>query len=117
MVQGSSSASSTRFALFLLCAAIVASFIASSGPVQWMDNGVFLADATEGRYFSESLGPLDHPLYQFFNTAFFELFGSYVLSLLNSILLIPLAWIVYSLALNVGSSRQIGRASCRERVF
>lgn len=106
MVQGSSSASSTRFALFLLCAAIVASFIASSGPVQWMDNGVFLADATEGRYFSESLGPLDHPLYQFFNTAVFELFGSYVLSLLNSILLIPLAWIVYSLALNVGASRR-----------
>ncbi|MGV6395347.1 DUF2723 domain-containing protein [Pseudomonas caspiana] len=106
MVQGSGSQSSIRIAWFLLCAAIVASFIASSGPIQWMDNGVFLADASEGRYFSKSLGPLDHPLYQFFNTFVFNLFGPYILSLLNSILLIPLAWIIYSLALSVGASRR-----------
>jgi hypothetical protein len=106
MVQGSGSQSSIRIAWCLLCAAIIASFIASSGPIQWMDNGVFLADASEGRYFSESLGPLDHPLYQFFNTFIFDLFGPYILSLLNSILLIPLAWIIYSLALNVGASRR-----------
>jgi len=106
MVQGSGSQSSIRIAWFLLCAAIVASFIASSGPIQWMDNGVFLAEASEGHYFSESLGPLDHPLYQFFNTLVFNLFGPYLLSLLNSILLIPLAWIIYSLALSVGASRR-----------
>jgi hypothetical protein len=92
--------------LLLLCAAIAASFLASSGPIQWMDNGVFLADASQGRYFSQSLGPLDHPLYQFFNTLVFDLFGPQVLSLLNSILLLPLAWIIYSLAVNVGASQR-----------
>lgn len=106
MVPGSSSRLAAHIAFFLLGAAILASFIASSGPIQWMDNGVFLADAAQGRYFSESLGPLDHPLYQFFNTFIFDLFGPYLLSLLNSILLLPLAWIIYSLAINVGASRR-----------
>lgn len=106
MVQGSSRQSSNTVAFVLLCAAIIASFLASSGPVQWMDNGVFLAEAAQGQYFSPSLGPLDHPLYQFINTLVFDLFGPYVLSLLNSILLLPLAWIIYSLAVNVGASQR-----------
>lgn len=106
MVQGSHRQSSNTVALLLLCAAIAASFFASSGPIQWMDNGVFLAEASQGHYFSQSLGPLDHPLYQFINTLVFDLFGPYVLSLLNSILLLPLAWIIYSLAVNVSASQR-----------
>jgi hypothetical protein len=106
MVPGNDSQSSTRIPLLLLCAAIVASFMASSGPIQWMDNGVFLADASLGHYFSESLGPLDHPLYQFFNTWVFAMFGPQVLSLLNSLMLLPLAWIIYQLALSVGASQR-----------
>jgi hypothetical protein len=52
---------STLIPLLLVIGAIIASFLASSGPIQWMDNGVFLADASEGVYFSKTLGPLDHP--------------------------------------------------------
>jgi hypothetical protein len=93
--------------LLLLCAAIVTSFLASSGPVQWMDSGGFLADATLGHYFSETLGPWEHPLYQSFSTAVHELFGTQVLSLLNSILLLPLAGAVYWLARNLSAPRNI----------
>ncbi|WP_426114347.1 DUF2723 domain-containing protein [Pseudomonas sp. DSP3-2-2] len=104
MASGNAGRSSISPALLLLCAAIFASFVASSGPIQWMDNGIFMADAAQGHYFSESLGPLDHPLYHFVSTVTFELLGPLVLSLLNSILLIPLAWIIYQLAVSVGAS-------------
>ncbi|PBQ16452.1 DUF2723 domain-containing protein [Pseudomonas congelans] len=89
--------------LFLLGAAITASFMASSGPVQWMDNGMFLANAHEGQYFSQSLGPLEHPFYQLLNKVLFSLFGARSLSLLNSVFLLPLAWVVYRLAQSVGA--------------
>ena len=88
----------------LVIGAIVASFLASSGPIQWMDNGMFLADASEGRYFSQTLGPLDHPLYLFVTTALFAGFGPYVLSLMNSLLLIPLGWAIFRLARGVGAN-------------
>lgn len=88
----------------LAMGAILASFLASSGPVQWMDNGMFLADASEGRYFSQTLGPLDHPLYLFVTTALFAGFGPYLLSFMNSLLLIPLAWAVYRLAKGAGAT-------------
>ncbi|WP_426139799.1 protein O-mannosyl-transferase family [Pseudomonas sp. DWP3-1-2] len=104
MATGNGSQSSIRIPFLLLCAAIFASFLASSGPIQWMDNGVFMADASLGHYFSESLGPLDHPLYHFVSTGTFDLFGPLILSLLNSILLIPLAWVIYRLGLSVGAS-------------
>ncbi|KPC27827.1 Uncharacterized protein ABJ99_0324 [Pseudomonas syringae pv. cilantro] len=94
---------STVVPLLLLAAAVIASFMASSGPVQWMDNGMFLANASEGPYFSQSLGPLEHPLYQLLNAVVFTLFGAKPLSLLNSMLL-PLAWVIYRLARNVGAS-------------
>lgn len=107
MGQGHSNHFKGPWPLLLLCAAIMASFLASSGPVQWMDNGMAIADATVGRYFSETLGAADHPLYQFFSTAVFEQFGIQVLGLLNSILLIPLAGSVYWLARNLGSQRNL----------
>ncbi len=104
MVAGLRDRSSTLIPLLLVIGVIAWSFIASSGPIQWMDNGVFLADASQGQYFSESLGPLDHPLYQFFITTVFNLFGPHLLSLLNSFLLIPLAWVIYRLATSVGAT-------------
>ena len=91
----------------LLAAAVIASFFASSGPIQWMDNGMYLAAASVGQYFSDSLGAHDHPLYQFLSTAVFDLFGSRALSLLNSILLIPLAFVIYGLAISVGAARNL----------
>lgn len=89
----------------LLLIGIGASFVASSGPVQWMDNGVFLADAEAGEYFSTTLGPLSHPLYQLLATTMHQLFGAEVLSYANSLLLIPLAWLIVAIcrALAVGT--------------
>lgn len=95
--------------LLLLVGVILASFLASSGPIQWMDNGMFLADAATGPYFAQSLGPLDHPLYQFFNAAFYGVFGSSLwLSLLNSLFLIPVAGTIYWLSRSLGASRNLG---------
>jgi hypothetical protein len=96
--------SPTLIPLLLLFAGIVLSFIASSGPIQWMDNGALLADAARGRFFSESLGPLDHPLYHSLGTVIQVLAGSRVLSLLNSMLLVPLAWLVVRVAASVGAT-------------
>lgn len=93
--------------LVLLAAAIVASFLASSGPVQWMDNGMFLADAAQGHLFSESLGPLSHPMYEFFITTVFRVSGSLGLSLINSVLLVPLVVLIYALARAVELSRPL----------
>lgn len=90
----------------LVMGAIVMSFLASSGPIQWMDNGIFLADAAQGHYFSQTLGPLDHPLYLFVTTALFAGFGPQVLSLMNSLLLIPLAWAIFRLARGVGATQR-----------
>lgn len=98
--------------LVLLAGAIAVSFLASSGPIQWMDNGQFLADASQGRFFSESLGPLDHPLYQTVITLMFEAFGPRALSLLNSILLLPLAWLVYRVAIDTGLTRRPALIAC-----
>lgn len=95
---------STLVPLVLVVGAILASFLASSGPIQWMDNGMFLADAAQGQYFSQTLTPLDHPLYLFVTTALFAGFGPYVLSLMNSLLLIPLAWAIFRLAKGAGAT-------------
>lgn len=92
----------TLVPLLLLSIAILMSVIASNGPIQWTDNGALLADAAQGRYFSESLGA--HPLYHTVSTLFQALFGSRALSLLNSMLLVPLAWLVVRLAASVGAT-------------
>lgn len=94
----------TLIPALLLAAAILLSLIASSGPIQWMDNGALLANAAQGQFFSESLGPLDHPLYQLLTTTIQTLFGSRVLSLLNSLLLVPLAWLIVQLATSLGAT-------------
>lgn len=96
--------SSILIPLLLVIAAVLSSSIASSGPIQWGDNGALLANAASDRLLSESLGPLDHPLYHLLTTAIQTLFGSRVLGLLNSLLLIPLAWLVVQLAISVGAT-------------
>ncbi len=108
---------SVRIPLLLVIGAILASFLASSGPIQWMDNGMFLADAAQGQYFSTTLGPLDHPLYLFVTTALYAGFGPYVLSFMNSLLMIPLAWAVYRLARGVGASRRIALLSAAAAIL
>ena len=92
----------TLVPMLLLSIAILMSVIASNGPIQWTDNGALLADAAQGRFFSESLGA--HPLYHTVSTLFQALFGSRALSLLNSMLLVPLAWLVVRLAASVGAT-------------
>ncbi|MDH0744752.1 DUF2723 domain-containing protein [Pseudomonas sp. GD03842] len=104
MVAAVGNRPSTSIPLLLVIGAIIASFLASSGPVQWMDNGMFLADAAQGQYFSQTLTPLDHPLYLFVTTALFDGFGPHVLSFMNSLLLIPLAWAIFRLARGVGAT-------------
>lgn len=107
MVAAVRNRAATVIPLLLVIGAIIASFLASSGPIQWMDNGVFLADAAQGVYFSQTLGPLDHPLYLFVTTALYAGFGPLVLSFMNSLLLIPLAWAIYRLAKGVGATTQL----------
>ncbi len=92
----------------LLLIGIGASFVASSGPIQWMDNGVFLADAAMGQYFSTTLEPLSHPLYQLLTTTLHELFGAEVLSYANSLLLIPLALLIVAICRALAVDTSVG---------
>lgn len=92
--------------LMLACAVIV-SFLAASGPVQWMDNGLMLADAAQGPLFSTSLGPVSHPLYALVAHLVHALLGAHLLSLLNAMLLLPLALVVHGLAVSVGTPRHL----------
>lgn len=96
--------SPTLIPLVLLCVAILLSVIASSGPIQWMGNGMTLAEAARGQYFSQTLSPLEHPLYRLVTTSLHDLYGPRTLSLLNSLLLVPLAWMVVRLARSVGAT-------------
>jgi hypothetical protein len=94
-------------ACLMLAGAVIASFLASSGPVQWMDNGLILADAAQGPFFSTSLGPVSYPFYTLISRVIHALLGLHVFSLLNAILLLPLAWVVQGLAVSVGLSRHL----------
>ena len=94
-------------ACLMLAGAVIASFLASSGPVQWMDNGLILADAAQGPFFSTSLGPVSYPFYTLISRVIHALLGLHVFSLLNAILLLPLAWVVQGLAVSVGLPRHL----------
>ncbi|HEU4685883.1 MAG TPA: hypothetical protein VFS39_15365, partial [Nitrospira sp.] len=86
----------------LMAAAVALSFAASSGPIQWMDNGWLLYVASQGRYFAEHLYATTHPFYHFVTVALFNLFGFNSVAYLNSALLIPIAFISYRLGKAVG---------------
>jgi hypothetical protein len=112
------SGSASRIAAFALAVAGIAlSFLASSGPIQWQDNGVYLAQAARGVYFSETLDPLSHPLYHFVAASVFNLFGLEALSLLNSILLIPLAYAVCRLCRSLGMDERLGWLAAAAAIF
>lgn len=93
--------------LLLLCMAISASFLAASGPVQWADSGTLLADAASGQCFSGADGPWAHPLYRCLTTGVYALFGFQALSMLNALLLLPLAGALYWLARSLGAMRNL----------
>ncbi|MBD8605028.1 DUF2723 domain-containing protein [Pseudomonas sp. CFBP 8771] len=97
----------TVVAGLMLACAVIASFLAASGPVQWMDNGLMLADAAQGPFFSSSLGPVSHPFYALIARVIHALLGMHLLSLLNAILLLPLAMVVHGLAVSVGTPRHL----------
>jgi len=81
----------------LVLAACAWSVAASSGPIQWMDNGWLLFIASQGTYFPEDFYATTHPLYQTVTTLLFNLFGPYAVAYLNSLLLLPIAYVVYRL--------------------
>lgn len=102
--------------LMLMCA-VIASFLASSGSIQWMDNGLMLAAAAQGPFFSPSLGPVSHPFHALVSSVVHALLGMHVLSLLNAILLLPLALVVHGLAVSVGTARHLALLSATATVL
>lgn len=86
----------------LLVAVLAWTFVASSGPIQWMDNGYLLFLAARTDYFTESLSATSHPLYHFLTVALYKLFGLYAVAYFNSLLMIPIAYVVYRLSQGIG---------------
>ncbi|HJT19226.1 MAG TPA: hypothetical protein VJ746_02070 [Nitrospira sp.] len=89
----------------LLSAALMLSVWASSGPIQWMDNGVMLLNAAQGRYFPVNVGATAHPLYYSLNAVLFQWLGVYAVAYLNSFLLVPLAYMAYKVSRTLNVSR------------
>lgn len=83
---------------WFVLAALVLSMWASSGPIQWMDNGLVLVHAAEGRYFAPTFGATTHPLHYALNAVLYQRFGIDAVAYLNSLLLVPIAYIVYRLS-------------------
>lgn len=83
----------------LVVAALVLCVMASSGAIQWMDNGFLLFTAAQGQYFPEVLRATSHPLYHFVTVLLYKLFGVHGVAYLNSALMAPIAYVVYRLSL------------------
>ncbi|KTC36951.1 hypothetical protein AO269_29985 [Pseudomonas putida] len=107
----------TVVAALMLACAVIASFLASSGPIQWMDNGLMLAEAAHGSFFSTSLGPVSHPFHALVSRVVHALLGMHLLSLLNAILLLPLVLVVHGLAVSVGAARHLALLSATATVL
>lgn len=82
-------------------------FLSASGPIQWMDNGMFLSNANTGDLFSKSSDDLSHPFFHFTSVLISRIFGNYALSYLNVFLLIPLSYLIYKLCLNLGTDKKL----------
>lgn len=95
-------------ALAFLLTIIALCFAATSGSIQWMDNGMFLADASKGVYFPPELGAQSHPLYHAVSALVSAAFGSSGLALLNAVLLLPIAWLVVRITRSLGGSLNAG---------
>src|SRR5215203_326149 len=74
----------------LLLTALALSWFASSGPIQWMDNGWLVFKASQGLYFNDRLEATYHPLYMVVSTFLFKLFGVNGVAYFNSFLLVPI---------------------------
>ncbi|ALA59074.1 DUF2723 domain-containing protein [Nitrospira moscoviensis] len=96
-VDGATSFRATAVVGFFLLAAVALSFGASSGPIQWMDNGGLMFIASRGDYFPDEIYATLHPLYQAVTVWLFNLFGPAAVAYLNSLLLVPIAYVVYRL--------------------
>jgi hypothetical protein len=86
----------------VLLAALALSFFASSGPIQWMDNGWFMLKASQGLYFNDRLDATYHPLYQLVMVLLYKLFGLNAVAYLNSVLMLPIAYVAYRLSRALG---------------
>lgn len=96
---------------------------ASSGPVQWMDNGDLISQAAHDGYFSEHVDALSHPAFHLLSVTLFRLFGVQVLSLLNVFLLLLATILVFHIVRRLGESREIawlaalGMSSCHAVIW
>lgn len=82
------------------------SFLASSGLIQWMDNGFLMLTASEGVFFPDVVDATFHPLYHVVTVFLFDVFGGYGVAYLNSFLMLPIAYVTYRLAQTVGLNRR-----------
>ncbi|MBD1552144.1 DUF2723 domain-containing protein [Pseudomonas typographi] len=103
--------SAKAWPMVLLLLAVALGFWAASGPVQWMDNGQYLANAAAGQWLSNGFGPLDHPLFQTLTTLLYQMGGPAVVVWLNTGLLVPLAAVVFWLARTLGAQRHLAWAA------
>lgn len=81
--------------------------IASSGPIQWMDNGNLMHIAAHDGLFPMHVDALSHPAFHLLSVIVFRLFGPDFLSLLNIFLLALAGWLVYSIVIRLGESRGV----------
>ena len=82
------------------------SFLASSGPIQWMDNGFLMLTASEGVFFPDVVDATFHPLYHVVTVFLFNVFGGYGVAYLNGFLMLPIAYVTYRLAETLGVDRR-----------
>lgn len=92
-------------ALLMVLLVILWAFCASSGEIQWMDNGFFISEAAQGNYFVDKLGALTHPFYHFVMTLIFSVGGVVATSYFNAMLLLPTAFVMYRLCRALGHDR------------
>ncbi|MEK6789886.1 MAG: hypothetical protein AABY68_13140 [Pseudomonadota bacterium] len=81
--------------------------IASSGPIQWMDNGNLMHIAAHDGLFPMHVDALSHPAFHLLSVIVFRLFGPELLSLLNVFLLALAGCLVYRIVIRLGESREV----------
>lgn len=101
----------------ILFVVIILGFWASSGPVQWMDNGHFLVEAAKGEYFPSELGPLSHPFYHMVTTLAFDVFGPFGVAYLNSVLAAVLAFFIFKLGRSLGLAQSYAVLAAATTLF
>lgn len=103
--------------LILVALALLWAFLAASGPIQWGDNGAFIADAATGPLLTRDFGPLSHPFYHGVTVAFQRVYGLESLAYLNVLLLVPLSYALYRLACALGAKPAFGWLAAAAAIF